>query len=355
MRSLHSIGWDSIFLEQMERSKHKNHIPAKVVSQYNNLYHLVSEQGDFAAKVTGKFRFNAKHLGDYPVVGDFVLMEHIKASDHALVHEVLPRKNYFSRKAPISGGRKMKNGVIEGGITEEQVIVSNLDTVFIVCGLDGNFNVSRIERYLTLARHQKLETVILLNKIDLSDNTEAYLAQVNDIAGDSLVYPISAANNMGLDPILNYMTEGKTIVFLGSSGVGKSTLLNSLLEQEVQTTNHTSDYSGKGKHTTTHRQLFFHRSGCMIVDTPGMKELQLWAEDDDLDSVFTDIADVAAQCKFSNCTHGTEPGCAIQSAIDDGKISRERYERYLNQLKELSRLKEKKKEYIRKYNKRIKC
>ncbi|KKO54320.1 hypothetical protein XI25_07955 [Paenibacillus sp. DMB20] len=338
----------------MERSKHKNHIPAKVVSQYNNLYHLVSEQGDFAAKVTGKFRFNAKHLGDYPVVGDFVLMEHIKESDHALVHEVLPRKNYFSRKAPISGGRKMKNGVIEGGITEEQVIVSNLDTVFIVCGLDGNFNVSRIERYLTLARHQKLETVILLNKIDLCDNTEAYLAQVNDIAGDSLVYPISAANNMGLDPILNYMTEGKTIVFLGSSGVGKSTLLNSLLEQEVQTTNHTSDYSGKGKHTTTHRQLFFHPSGCMIVDTPGMKELQLWAEDDDLDSVFTDIADMAAQCKFSNCTHGTEPGCAIRSAIDGGVISRERYERYLTQFKELSRLKEKKKEYIRKYNKRIK-
>lgn len=222
--------------------------------------------------------------------------------------------------------------------------------------MDGNFNISRIERYLTLAKHQRLEVVILLNKIDLCDKTEEYLSQVNDIAGGSLVLPISAANKIGLDPISNYMTEGRTIVFLGSSGVGKSTLLNSLLEQEVQTTNQTSNYSGKGKHTTTHRQLFFHNSGCMVVDTPGMKELQLWAEDDDLDSVFTDIVEIVAQCKFSNCTHRTEPDCALQSAIDSGVISRERYERYLTQLKELSRLKEKKKEYMEKYNKkRSKC
>ncbi|UNK19408.1 ribosome small subunit-dependent GTPase A [Paenibacillus sp. N3/727] len=180
------------------------------------------------------------------------------------------------------------------------------------------------------------------------------MSQVNEIAGGSLVLPISAANKIGLDPILNYMVEGKTIVFLGSSGVGKSTLLNSLLEQEVQTTNQTSNYSGKGKHTTTHRQLFFHHSGCMIVDTPGMKELQLWAENGDLDSVFTDVVDIVAQCKFSNCTHRTEPDCALQSAIDSGVISRERYERYLTQLKELSRLKEKKKEYMQKYSKRSK-
>lgn len=355
MRTLQSIGLDSFFLEQMIPSKHNNYTPAKVVSQHNNLYHLVTEQGDFTAKVTGKFRFNAIHLRDYPVVGDFVLVEHIEESDHALIHMVLQRKNYFSRKTPISGGRKMKNGVIEGGITEEQVIVSNIDTVFIMCGMDGNFNISRIERYLTLAKHQRLEVVILLNKIDVCDKTEEYLSQVNDVACGSLVLPISAANKIGLDPISNYMTEGKTIVFLGSSGVGKSTLLNSLLEQEVQTTNQTSNYSGKGKHTTTRRQLFFHSSGCMIVDTPGMKELQLWAENDDLDSVFTDIVEITAQCKFSNCTHRTEPDCALQSAIGSGAISRERYERYLTQLKELSRLKEKKKEYIQKHSKKSKC
>ncbi|SMF90403.1 ribosome biogenesis GTPase [Paenibacillus uliginis N3/975] len=354
MKSLQSMGWDSFFFEQLIPSKHNKYIPAKVVSQHNDRYHLVSEQGDFTAKVTGKFRFKANHLRDYPVVGDFVLAEHIEESNHALIHMVLQRKNCFSRKAPISGGRKMKNGVIEGGITEEQVIVSNIDTVFIMCGMDGNFNISRIERYMTLAKHQRLEIVILLNKIDLCDKPEEYLSQVNEIAGGSLVLPISAANKIGFDPILNYMVEGKTIVFLGSSGVGKSTLLNSLLEQEVQTTNQTSNYSGKGKHTTTHRQLFFHHSGCMIVDTPGMKELQLWAENGDLDSVFTDVVDIVAQCKFSNCTHRTEPDCAVQSAIDSGVISRERYERYLTQQRELSRLKEKKKEYMQKYSKRSK-
>lgn len=354
MRSLQSIGWDSFFLEQIIPSKDNNYTPVKIISQHNNLYHLVSERGDFTARVTGKFHFHANQLRDYPVVGDFVLVEHIEESKHALIHRVLQRKNYFSRKTPISGGRKMKNGVIAGGITEEQVIVSNIDTVFIMCGMDGNFNLSRIERYLTLAKHQRLEVVILLNKIDLCDKPEEYLSQVNDIAGGSLVLPISAANKIGLDPISNYMTEGRTIVFLGSSGVGKSTLLNFLLEQEVQATNQTSNYSGKGKHTTTHRQLFFHNSGCMIVDTPGMKELQLWAEDDDLDSVFTDVMEIASQCKFSNCTHRTEPDCALQSAIDSGVISRERYERYLNQQKELTRLNEKKKEYMQKYGMRSK-
>ncbi|WCF07275.1 ribosome small subunit-dependent GTPase A [Paenibacillus thiaminolyticus] len=148
-----------------------------------------------------------------------------------------------------------------------------------------------------------------------------------EIAGGAAVLPISAAHRTGLDPLAAYMAPGKTIVFLGSSGVGKSALLNTLLEREVQTTRHTSHYSGKGKHTTTHRQMFFHSSGCMIVDTPGMKELQLWADDDDLDSVFADVIDVISQCKFSNCTHRSEPGCALQSGLKSGTLPRERYER----------------------------
>ncbi|OPA75130.1 ribosome small subunit-dependent GTPase A [Paenibacillus selenitireducens] len=353
-KSLQSIGWDSFFNEQGCPPQSKLSFPARVIAQHNDVYHLISENGEFTGKVTGRFRYATQYLKDYPVVGDFVQVELANASHHVLIHSVLQRKNSFSRKMPISGGRKMKNGVVDGGITEEQVIASNLDVVFVMCGMDDNFNISRIERYLTLAKHQKLDVIILLNKIDLCERPEAYISQVNDIANGSLVLPISAANKMGLDRLATYMVEGKTIVFLGSSGVGKSTLLNSLLEDEVQATSQTSDYSGKGKHTTTHRQLFFHPSGCMIVDTPGMKELQLWAEDEDLDAVFADVVDLIAQCKFSNCTHRNEPDCALKPAIESGILSRERYTRYLTQWKELNRLHEKKKEYMRKYSKKSK-
>lgn len=351
-KSLQSLGWGSFFHDQCLPSAHHSYIPARVISQHNERYRVISELGEFTAKVTGKFRYTAHRLADYPVVGDFVWIE--PTGDQARIHAVLHRKNSFSRKMPISGGRKIKHGVIEGGVTEEQVIASNLDTLFIMCGVDGNFSIPRLERYLTLARHQKLEPVILINKIDLCKQPDNYVAQVKEIAGGAAVLPISAAHRTGLDPLAAYMAPGQTIVFLGSSGVGKSTLLNTLLEREVQTTRHTSHYSGKGKHTTTHRQMFFHSSGCMIVDTPGMKELQLWADDDDLDSVFADVIDVISQCKFSNCTHRSEPGCALQSALKSGTLPRERYERYIAQLRELKRLQDKKKEYTRMQGKKNK-
>lgn len=350
--TLQSLGWNSFFHRQCLPSAHPGLIPARVISQHNDRYHVMSEHGECTAKVTGKFRYTAHRLADYPVVGDFVWIE--PNGDHARIHQVMSRKNSFSRKMPISGGRKMKNGVIEGGVTEEQVIASNLDTLFIMCGVDGNFNIPRIERYLTIARHQKLEAVILLNKIDLVQQPDHYAAQVKEIAGGASILPISAAHRTGLDPLAAYMLPGKTIVFIGSSGVGKSTLLNTLLEREVQTTRLTSHYSGKGKHTTTHRQMFFHPSGCMIVDTPGMKELQLWADDTDLDSVFAEIAAIMSQCRFSNCTHRSEPGCALQAALKSGALSRERYGRYTAQLKELQRLKDKKREYARRQGKKNK-
>jgi ribosome biogenesis GTPase len=197
-----------------------------------------------------------------------------------------------------------------------------------------------------------LQGVILLNKVDLCENIEEPLSQVIKIAGETPVIKVSAAMKTGLEQLYDYMTKGKTVVFLGSSGVGKSTLLNSLANEEVQITSNTSEHSGKGRHTTTHRQMFFLPSGCMIIDTPGMREIQLWAEVDDLNFVYKDIVDIISQCKFSNCTHQNEPGCAVKAALENGTITQERYERYLMQQRELTRLGEKKKEYDRRLKKK---
>lgn len=346
------LGWSSFFDGQLIDKKYKNYFPARVVSQHNDLYSIISPVGEYTAKVTGKFRFQVKQTMDYPVVGDFILAEHIEGSDNALIHRVMERKNSFSRKMPISGGRRLKNGMIDGGTTEEQVVAANIDTAFIMCGLDNNFNISRIERYLTLVRHKKLQGVILLNKVDLCENIEEPLSQVIKIAGETPVIKVSAAMKTGLEQLYDYMTKGKTVVFLGSSGVGKSTLLNSLANEEVQITSNTSEHSGKGRHTTTHRQMFFLPSGCMVIDTPGMREIQLWAEVDDLNFVYKDIVDIISQCKFSNCTHQNEPGCAVKAALENGTITQERYERYLMQQRELTRLGEKKKEYDRRLKKK---
>lgn len=339
------LGWNDFFEKQFSQTEFVSEFPARVISQQANIYTILSERGEYIAKITGKFRFLAKQIMDYPVVGDFVIAGQAENSESINIHKVLERKNYFSRKMPISGGRKLKNGVLDGGITEEQIIASNIDTVFIVCGLDENFNIPRIERYLTLVKHQNLQSVILLNKCDVCEKPEEYIHQVTNIANDIPVMAVSAITKKGLEQLSDYISVGKTVVFLGSSGVGKSTLLNSLFGEQIQLTNSISQFSGKGKHTTTHKQMFFHSSGCMIIDTPGMKELQLWANDEDLDFVYPDIVQIINCCKFSNCTHKNEIGCAVREALETGTLSKERYARYLNALKEIKRLDERKREY----------
>ncbi|QNO14668.1 ribosome small subunit-dependent GTPase A [Alkalicella caledoniensis] len=348
---LQKIGWNEFFKDNMA-VKLENTFPARVIAQKGDVYTLLSEQGEHNAKVTGKFRFNTKQVKDFPVVGDFVIVGKAKGSDNIQIHELLDRKNSFSRKMPISGGRKLKDNMIDGGVTEEQVIAANLDVIFVICGLDGNFSIPRLERYLALIRHQNLNVAILLNKLDLCENMEEKINEVSKIAGNAPVLAVSALTKQGIGQLSEYITCGKTIAFVGSSGVGKSTLLNSLFEDQVQITNTTSDHSGKGKHTTTHRQMFFHQTGCMIIDTPGMKELQLWADEEDISTVYQAVIDTIARCKFSNCTHDGEPGCAIKDALDSGELSEQRYIRYKKSLKEVRRLEERKREYKNKKMKR---
>jgi ribosome biogenesis GTPase / thiamine phosphate phosphatase len=342
--NLEKLGWNSYFEKEFQPYSAKVFYPARVITQHKGIYTLCSDRGFCKARISGKFMHNADINKDYPSVGDWVVIKMADASE-AVIHAVLPRKSYFARKLAISGGRKIKNGMVVGGYIEEQIIGANIDTVFIVSGLDDNFNIRRLERYITLALSSGAEPVILLNKCDLCSSTADYTAEINKIAENIAVYAISVLKAINMDIFNRYLCCGKTVVFLGSSGVGKSTIINYLFGDEIQRTNTISGANGKGRHTTTSAQLLQHESGCMLIDTPGIRELQLWADEDILSESFQDISSLAEKCRFRDCRHDKEAGCAIKAAIEEGSLSLERFNSYKSQQKELKVLKDKRKSY----------
>lgn len=342
--SLEELGWNNFFENNFEEYRRKNLLAGRVITQHKGLYLVRSEKADYTGKLSGKFIYHSDVKKDYPTVGDWVAINPVD-KDNAIIYGVLPRKSYFARKLAISGGRKMKNGVLVGGNIEEQIIGSNIDTAFIVSGLDDNFNISRIERYITLVLSSGAEPVILLNKCELCIDPSHYLTEIKNIAEDIHVHFISALKNINMDIFDKYMLKGKTLVFLGSSGVGKSTIINSIFGDEMQKTNTVSSANGKGRHTTTSSRVITHISGCSVIDTPGMRELQLWADEDILEESFNDIAALARQCKYRNCRHAKEDGCAVKAALEDGTLSMERFNSFISQRKELRTLKESRKSY----------
>lgn len=245
--------------------------------------------------------------------------------------------SYFWRK-------KTKNGIIQGGSTVEQVLAANIDTVFIVSGLDGNFNINRIERYLTIACSSKANAVVLLNKADLCANPDEYMLKVERIAPNVPVHCISMVAGTGMEALNQYMVSGKTLAFLGSSGVGKSTIINYMFGEERQTTKTTSEYNGKGRHTTTCAELLIHESGCMLIDTPGLRELKLWCDEKAVEENFEDILILSNLCKFNDCGHEMEPGCAIKEALQNGQLSLERYNNFKKLYREVKDLVARKKQ-----------
>lgn len=346
--SLEKLGWNMYFQKNFEPYLDSESLAARIITQHKGNYIARSEIGDFNSKLSGKFMYNANIKKDYPAVGDWVVIKTISNTE-AIVTAILPRKNYFARKLAISGGRKMRNGIMIGGNIEEQIIGSNIDIAFIVSGLDDNFNIGRIERYITLAINSGATPVILLNKCDLCDNIHDYIEKITAISKGIDVHAISVLNNINMNIFDNYLICGNTIVFLGSSGVGKSTIINFIFGYEIQNTNYISSSSGKGKHTTTRSQLLQHNSGCTVIDTPGTRELQLWADEDILSESFQDIYDLVTQCKYRDCKHDNEVGCAVKKAIEDGRLSIERFNSFKNQLKELKALKNSQNSY---YNNR---
>lgn len=342
--SLEKLGWNTYFSNEFEGYAENGFHPARVISQHKGNYIIFAEKGEINGKLSGKFIYNSDVKKDYPVVGDWVAIKIIDDSE-AIIYAVLPRKNYFSRKMVISGGRKIRNGVIIGGNIEEQVISSNIDTAFIVTGLDDNFNIGRIERYITIVYSSGVNPVILLNKCDLCSDVSLYVDKVRSVAEHIEIYPISAQSQINMDIFKQYLGLGNTVVFLGSSGVGKSTIVNYLFDSEIQKTNTVSGSSGKGRHTTTSTQLLQHSSGCTVIDTPGIKELQLWADEVALTESFQDIYVLTDQCKYRDCKHDKEDQCAIKNAMEDGTLSMERWHSYNSQLKEVKTLKDEKKSY----------
>lgn len=340
---LNALGWDDFFDRHFENQS-QGLEPARIIMRSKDLYTVLCKSGELKAKLSGKLKREMAINGDYPVVGDFVGIDADRKGPFQTIHALVPRKSRFSRKPAISGGRKLKNGIMQGGSTAEQVLAANVDTVFIVSGLDGNFNLNRIERYLTIADQSGAKAVILLNKSDLCSSPESFVKQVRQLSEGTPVACISMATGAGLEIFEGYMTSGKTLVFLGSSGVGKSTIINGLFGDSRQKTKATSLSNGKGKHTTTCSELLIHETGCMLIDTPGLRELKLWCDEEALDERFSDIVKLSESCRYVNCRHQDDLGCEVQEALKSGVLSKERYQHYVKLKAEIGALNARKKQ-----------
>lgn len=324
--NIYDLGWNNYFRQHFEQLNDKDDlIPCRITLEHRNLYQVLGEAGELVAEVTGKFRHQSQSRADFPSVGDWVAVK-IRPGEHrASIHAILPRKSSFSRK-------------VAGLETDEQILSANIDTVFLVSGLDGDFNLRRIERYLTLAWESGVNPVLILNKADICPNIEERLSQVESVAFGLPVHTISAKEKQGLEVLSEYLGRGQTATFLGSSGVGKSTLINSLLGSELLKVREIREDDSRGRHTTTSRQLIILPEGGIVIDTPGMRSVMLWADEEGLKKAFDDIEELASRCRFGDCKHDTEPGCEIKQALEDGTLDPKRYHSYLKQQKELQSL-----------------
>lgn len=284
----------------------------RVVLQEKGQYGLVSAQGEQAAVVAGKFRHDAVTRSDYPAVGDYVMAD-LNDNHTAVIHHVLHRQSLFLRKAA-------------GKARTEQAVAANIDTVFLCMALNHDFNLRRLERYLAIAWDSGAVPVVVLTKADLCDDTAGRLAEVQRVAVGADVV-VTSAKEDDCQQILPYITAGKTVAFVGSSGAGKSTLINWLLgEDRLETGGLRND--DKGRHTTTHREMIVLSNGAMVIDTPGMRELGMWDTAEGLGTAFADIEALVAACRFGNCTHTTEKGCAVRAALECGQLDGERWRSY---------------------------
>lgn len=320
---LEAMGWAEPFRSAFEELDDPELEPGRIAVEHRRGYTLIAPSGEMEGDVPGKMRKQVALSSELPSVGDWVAFRRVPDENKAVIEVVLPRRSKFSRK-------------IAGFEVDEQIVATNIDHVFLISALDQDLNLRRIERYLTLAWESGAQPVIVLTKSDLHDNPDQAIADVSEIAPGVDVHAISNVTESGYEELERYLGSG-TIAVMGSSGVGKSTLINHLLGEDTMTVADIR-WDGKGRHTTTHRELMRLPQGGWIIDTPGMREIQLWDATEGLDVAFSDIAELAAECKFSDCAHDTEPGCAVKLALQENRLDAGRLESYRKQLREMQAL-----------------
>jgi ribosome biogenesis GTPase len=306
-------GWNSYFDACWQEYSKSGWAPARVVSQQRGLWRVVGDFAECWAEPSGTLRAAAEAGGDWPAVGDWIAAETLSGGGRPLIQAVLPRRSKFTRKA---AGRRV----------EEQVIAANIDTAFVVMALDGDFNLRRLERFLAQSWESGAKAIIVLNKSDDCGDVGARVGEVEAIAAGVPIFAVSARTGDCLQTLSDILMPGQTVVLLGSSGVGKSTLLNYFLRRDAQAVQAVRASDSRGRHTTTSRELFALPGGALLIDTPGLRELQLWGAADAVDETFSDIEELASQCKYGNCGHTSEPGCAVQAAIAQGRLDAGRLE-----------------------------
>ncbi|MDD7795464.1 ribosome small subunit-dependent GTPase A [Clostridium sp. 'White wine YQ'] len=313
-------------------------IPGRIVEVHKEQYKIITEYGEVPGKLKGSIFYSDKVENIYPTVGDFVLLKYNPYGE-STIYKVLERRTKFSR--------------LDSWNRIEQVVAVNFDYVFIMVSLNQDFNIKRIERYLSTAWQSGGIPVIILTKADLCDDYQTEKNEIENIAVGVDVIPVSSYTGKGIDLLDKYIKPKKTIVFLGSSGVGKSSLVNRVSGKEVMKVNSIREDDSKGKHTTTHRQLIMLDNGTMVIDTPGMRELEMWNVTDGLDITFSEIEELAVKCKFRDCSHQSEPGCAVKDALETGELSKDRWNNYLKLKKEAEFAKRKEESNLRQQQKKL--
>lgn len=323
MSDLESIGYIDWFKSRADNKKSANHAIARIVSVHKDSYIVTKGGGEMFAELSGNLLYSSEFASDLPTTGDWVYLDFYDNDTHAVIYGVFPRKTLLKRKTA-------------GKLVDFQLIAANIDVAFIIQSLNDNFNLRRLERYLVMVNESGIEPVILLSKCDLIPKTEVdeIKRKVLNIAPKVRVIEFSNLDQESIDLIANTLKSGYSYCLLGSSGVGKTTLLNSIIGSNEFETQSVSKIQGKGRHTTTSRQLVRLKSGAMIIDTPGMRELGGISIDNGLDETFSEILELSQDCKFNNCSHVNEKGCAILNAIKTDEVSKQRYQNYLKMKKE---------------------